>query len=59
MATFELYQGTDKQYRWRLKSANNQIIAVGGEGYVSKAGAQNGIAAVKSDAASAPIKDLT
>ena len=59
MASFELYKGSDSQYRWRLKSANGQIIATGGEGYTSKAGAQNGIDAVKSGAASAPVKDLT
>lgn len=59
MASFELYQGSDKQYRWRLKSANGQVIATGGEGYVSKAGAQNGIDAVKRDAPSADVKDLT
>jgi uncharacterized protein len=59
MATFELYQGSDNQYRWRLKSANGQIIATGGEGYTSKAGAQNGIAAVKRDAPTAPVEDLT
>lgn len=59
MATFELYKGTDNQYRWRLKSSNGQIIAIGGEGYTSKAGAQNGIDAVKRDAPSAPVKDLT
>ena len=59
MVTFELYQSTtDKQYRWRMKSANGQIIAGGGEGYTTKAGAQNGIDAVKRDAASAAVKDL-
>lgn len=58
MAKFELYKGNDSQYRWRLKSANGQIIAIGGEGYTTKAGAQNGIAAVKRDAPSAPTDDL-
>jgi uncharacterized protein YegP (UPF0339 family) len=27
MATFELYAGKDAKWRWRLKSANGQIIA--------------------------------
>lgn len=59
MARFELYKGSDSQYRWRLKSANGQIIAIGGEGYTTKAGAENGIAAVKRDAPSATTDDLT
>jgi len=59
MAKFELYQGKDTQYYWRLKSGNGQTIAVGGEGYTTKAGAQNGIDAVKRDAGSAQVDDLT
>lgn len=59
MAKFELYKGIDAQYRWRLKSANGQVIATGGEGYTTKAGAENGIAAVKRDAPGAGTDDLT
>lgn len=59
MAKFELYKGTDSQYRWRLKSANGQIIATGGEGYTTKASAENGITAVKRDAPGATTDDLT
>lgn len=33
MAHFEFYQGEDGQWYWRLKDGNNQIVAVGGEGY--------------------------
>lgn len=44
---------------WRLKSGNDQIIATSGEGYTSKAGAQNGIDAVKRDAAAASTDDQT
>lgn len=40
MAKFELYKGSDSQYRWRLKSSNGQVIATGGEGYSSKSGAR-------------------
>jgi uncharacterized protein YegP (UPF0339 family) len=58
-AEFEVYQGTDDQYRWRLRSGNGQIIATGGEGYTAKAGALNGIEAVKRDAPTARIDDLT
>ena len=59
IAKFELYKGNDAQYRWRLKSANGQIIATGGEGYTTKGGAANGIAAVKRDAPDAVIDDQT
>ncbi len=34
---FELYKDSAGQYRWRLRSANGQIIATGGEGYTTKA----------------------
>ena len=43
MAKFELYKDAKGEYRWRLKSGNGQVIATGGEGYTSKAGALNGI----------------
>ena len=57
MAKFELYQDGKGEYRWRLKSGNGQVIANGGEGYTTKAGAQNGIDAVKRDAAAADVVD--
>lgn len=59
MAKFELYKGSDSQYRWRLKSANGQVIATAGESYTTKASAENGIAAVKRDAPGATTDDLT
>ncbi len=57
MAKFELYSDKAGEYRWRLKSANGQVIATGGEGYTNKAGALNGIAAVQRDAPAAGIDD--
>ena len=57
MAKFELYQDSKGEYRWRLKSGNGQVIANGGEGYSSKAAAQNGIDAVKRDAAGAGVEE--
>lgn len=59
MAKFQIYKRSDGDYGWRLKSANGQTIAIGGEGFKSKAGAENGIAAVKKDAPSATTEDLT
>jgi uncharacterized protein len=57
-AKFELYKDAKGEYRWRLKSANGQVIATGGEGYTSKAGAENGIDAVKTDAPGAPVDEV-
>ena len=57
-AKFELYKDAKGEYRWRLKSANGQVIATGGEGYESKGGAENGIAAVKRDAPGAPVEEV-
>jgi uncharacterized protein len=57
MAKFELYKDAKGEYRWRLKSGNGQVIATGGEGYTSKAGALNGIEAVKRDAVVANVDE--
>ena len=56
-AKFEVYTDSKGQYRWRLKSGNGQVIATAGESYTTKASAENGIAAVKRDAAGAPVTD--
>jgi len=34
--TFEIYKTKKKEYAWRLKASNNQIIATSGESYVGK-----------------------
>ena len=59
MASFELFTDKAGEYRWRLRSGNGEIIATSGEGFKAKAGAKNGIEAVKRDAGSAEVKDLT
>lgn len=56
-AKFEVYKDAKNEYRWRLRSANGQVIATGGEGYDNKAGAENGIKAVKRDAPGAAVDD--
>jgi uncharacterized protein len=45
-AAFDLFKGQDGQYYWTLFAANNEPI-LQSEGYQSKQGAENGIAAVK------------
>jgi uncharacterized protein YegP (UPF0339 family) len=57
-AEFELYKDEAGEYRWRLQANNNKIIAVG-EGYSTKAGAQEGIRDVQRIAPTAPLNDKT
>lgn len=54
---YEIYQDAKKEWRWRLKSANHQIVATGGEGYTSKQGAEHGISLVKSSS-NAPVREV-
>ena len=53
---FEVYQDKKGEYRFRLKSSNGQIIAVG-EGYKAKAGCLNGIESIKKNAPEAEVKE--
>ncbi|MDT2006542.1 YegP family protein (plasmid) [Rhodococcus opacus] len=57
-AKFELFKDAGGKFRFHLKAANGEIIAAS-QGYTSKAAAQNGIASIKDNAASAPTEDLT
>jgi uncharacterized protein len=51
MAKFEVYQsGKNKEFRFRLKADNGQII-LSSEGYTSKASCLNGIESVKKNSA--------
>src|SRR4051812_1608091 len=45
--TFEVYHDAKKEYRWRLKSANGQVVATSGEGYKAKADCLRGIELVQ------------
>lgn len=54
---FELYQGKNGEYRFRLKAANGQIIATG-QGYKSKSSCLNGIESVKNNAPAAEVVDV-
>lgn len=53
---FVLFTGKDNKYYFRLQAANGETI-LQSEGYEAKAGAENGIAAIKDDAPGAPIDD--
>lgn len=56
---FEVYKDAKDEIRWRLKSANGQVIASSGQGYKAMADCEKAIAAIKEGAAKAKTKDLT
>ena len=56
-ATFELYEDSAGDYRWRLRHSNGNILADSGEGYASKQKAKQGIESVKENAADAAIEE--
>jgi amphi-Trp domain-containing protein len=56
-ATFELYEDSAGQWRWRLRHDNGNIIADSGEGYTTKANAKNGIESVKKNAPGGRIEE--
>ncbi len=58
MGKFEIFKDTANYYRFRFRASNGEIVAQS-EGYTSKVGAENGIAAIKSEAPAAPVVDLT
>ncbi len=57
-AVFELYRDARREYRWRLRAPDGQILAVASEGYKNKADCEHAIALVKgrsrADAPKAP-----
>ena len=53
---FEWFKDKAGKYRFRLKAANGEIIAVS-EAYNSKEGLENGIESVKKNASIAKIKE--
>ncbi|WP_049985390.1 HVO_2922 family protein [Halobellus rufus] len=57
-ATFELFEDSAGQYRWRLVHANGNIIADSGEGYATKQKATQGIDSVKQNAAEADVVEV-
>ena len=49
-ATFELYEDSAEEWRWRLVHDNGNVIADSGEGYSSKQKVRQGITSVKDNA---------
>ncbi len=55
---FEVYQDKKKQYRFRLKAGNGQVIATG-EAYTTKKACLNGIESIRKNAPDAKLDDQT
>jgi uncharacterized protein len=58
-AKFEIYQDARKEYRWRLKAANGQVIATSGQGYKAKADCRHGIEVVQKESPTAKVEEET
>ena len=56
-ATFEVYEDTAEEWRWRLRHRNGNIIADGSEGYASKQKANQGLESVRKNAPGAYVED--
>ncbi|MCC7572447.1 MAG: YegP family protein [Candidatus Methanofastidiosum sp.] len=56
-AKFEVYTDAKKQFRFRLKAGNGEIIATG-EGYTTKRACLNGIESVKKNAPIAEVVEI-
>ncbi|HOC77919.1 MAG TPA: YegP family protein [Methanofastidiosum sp.] len=56
-AKFEVYEDAKKQFRFRLKAGNGEIIATS-EGYTTKKACMNGIESVKKNAPIAAIVEI-
>ena len=54
---YERYRDSAGQWRWRLRAANREIIAVSSEGYVNKADCSHAITLTKSSS-DAPVYDV-
>ena len=55
MPRFEIYRDRAGKWRWRLKSSNGEIVAVG-QGYASKQKAREGIDCVARISPKAEVK---
>ena len=53
----ELYKDRKKEWRWRLFSANNKIIACSGEGYKRKGSMRKSLSIVREVISFAPVEE--
>lgn len=48
--SFEIYQDSAKEYRWRLKDADGKVLATAGQGYKAKESATKGVKRMQAEA---------
>lgn len=56
--TFEIYEDAKKEFRWRLKAGNGQVIAASGQGYKDKRDCKKGVELIMAGAAAATVEDV-
>ena len=54
---FETYADAAKEYRWRLKATNGQVIATSGQGYKDKGDCEHAIDVIKQGAKQAKVEE--
>lgn len=47
---FEVYQDASKDFRWRLKAGNGEVLATPGQGYKAKTDCHKGVERIKTEA---------
>ena len=57
--TFEVYEDAKKEFRWRLKAGNGQVIATSGQGYKDKRDCKKGVETIMTGAATATVEEVT
>ncbi|WP_158853515.1 DUF1508 domain-containing protein [Halorhabdus sp. CUG00001] len=56
---FEIYEDNAAEYRWRLSSTNDRIVADSGEGYTERSEAADAVERVENYAPDADVLDVT
>src|ERR1700752_848633 len=56
-ATFEMYKDKSDEFRFRLKDADDELLASSGKGYKTKAECQKVIDAIKKNATTEKVDD--
>jgi uncharacterized protein len=54
---FEIYQDAAKDFRWRLKAGNGEVLATSGQGYKAKADCVKGVERIKAEADKLAFED--
>jgi uncharacterized protein YegP (UPF0339 family) len=47
---FDVYQDASKEFRWRLKAGNGEVLATPGQGYKAKTDCQKSVERIKTEA---------